>query len=152
MVGRRVTAVASTCVVLIAACSLGTAGLAPDQGADATSPPGDAGGAGPELDSRGDSDGASDDATTDAAPDAPEASADAPSGCGATLQGPESAAAFRSIKRKTLDGLFDDWGCQAPLEVSVATAEGRSAGDGGIAVSARVKIEWDSNALYFATN
>lgn len=155
MMGRRALAVKLGCLAVLAACSVGTAGLATDDPPHAPASSAEAGAAdGAVPDDGGSEMGARDGAAQADAADAADAAADAADAagsCGVTSEGAESATAFPSTKPKVLDGLLDDWGCQAPLEVSSATAEAKANKDGGaVAVSARVKIEWDLFALYFS--
>ena len=76
---------------------------------------------------------------------------DAPTNmCGPTQSAPEKASAFPSTKVKVVDGKDNDWGCAEPIVLDAMTAEVAKSPPGGtFTVSARVRLEWDSTAIYF---
>ena len=134
--------------LVVAACSIDLQGTLPaDAGpADATVPR-DAG------DAQVLPDATVDDAPDDSLPDAPalpEAGKDAGKDCG-SVQGPTGQAqAFPSVVPKTIDGLFDDWGCEAPIFLTSVSAAYVMSDGGVVAVSARVRFEYEANNLYIA--
>jgi hypothetical protein len=132
----------------VAACSIDLQGTLPaDAGpADATVPK-DAGDAQVLPDAT--IDDAADESLPDAAP-LPEAGKDAGKDCGA-VQGPTGQAqAFPSLGPKTIDGLLDDWGCEAPIFLTSVSAAYVMSDGGVVAVSARVRFEYEATTLYIA--
>jgi Carbohydrate family 9 binding domain-like len=133
-----------------ASCTLDLSGrLAVDAGSgDATAGP-DAADA--TLPPDGATDDAGDEAATDAPPPPRDSGKDAGNDCGAALGAAGSANAFPSLGAKVIDGVLDDWGCEAPLPLTQATAAYVKQPDGGtVVVSAKVRWEYDAAHLYFA--
>jgi hypothetical protein len=112
------------------------------------------GGSGAATGGAGGAGGAGGESVADAGPDVDVPDGDAPDGptnmCDPTQSAPEKASAFPSTKLKVLDGKDDDWGCAEPLVLDATTAEVAKSPPGGtFTVSARVRLEWDSTAIYF---
>ncbi len=136
----------------LAACALDLGGqLSADGGlSDAT--------AGPDAaDATLPPDGATGDGGDEAAPDAPrdappppDSGRDAGKDCGATQGAVGQANAFPSVGAKIIDGVLDDWGCEAPLLINVATAAYVLQPDSGVVVSAKVRWEYEAAHLFFA--
>ena len=110
----------------------------------------------PDARDAGGGDGAVADATDEptddtGTPPPPDSGKDAGKDCGAT-QGPAGQAnAFPSPGGKVIDGDLGDWGCQAPLVLDKDTAAFVLKPDGGtVAVSAKVRWEYEAGHLFFA--
>lgn len=104
---------------------------ATDSGSDASSPPNDGGDITPDGDS--------------GKPDTGAPPFDA--GCGQTFAA-STMTAFSSSHAKTIDGMDDDWGCEAPFAFDAADSAIKQTKDGGYEVSGLCKFEWSPTELY----